>query len=133
MAGVFFRLRKYQNGLGMSYSIYDGAMPSGVEQFAVGDTIYVMFDVEENQVAAVESLSREDFRVLRGGGRKSIAQIPCKIVARDHAISWTETGRFQHVSTSLTLEPVSGYWEDLLVWVTRGDAPKWALDEGGSA
>lgn len=126
MADVTFRLRKYANGLGQSFFLWNGSTVASLDGYHVGDSVSVMFEVNGEHVEAVNSLGREDFRISLYMSGQTMAHIPCKVVERHHTIYWKEVGKFQQASSSIVLEAVDGFWEDLLQWIASGIVPSWA-------
>jgi hypothetical protein len=126
MADISFRLRKYANGLGQSFFLWNGKDLANLDSYLVGDTVSVMFEVSEEQVEAVNALEQEDFRICLHMGGQTMAHIPCKVVARNHGIVWESVGKFQRLTSGIVLEAASGFWEDLLQWITSGIEPSWS-------
>lgn len=123
---IMFRLRKYGTCIDASYFLMDGKeMFDAASCWLIGDRVSVMFDATEEMRAAVSEQGREGFAIYEGK-----AHIPCRVVSRSHAIAWTRIGEFQVLCTSFALEADDGWWEDLLLWITKGTRPRWANNAG---
>ena len=119
---VTFRKIRDKSDIDSSFTIsYDG--------WHIGDTVSIMFDVTQEQVEAINSMSpaisvmTDTFDLTKG-----TVSIQCVVVERSHAITWKSTGRFEPLCTSAKLEAKSALWEDVLLWVLLGQKPEWATN-----
>ncbi len=121
---VFFRYRKYDSVMDSSYSITNG--PECFDnRWRIGEQVSVMFDVTEEQEAAINDARKEsEFTSYH-----KVAQINCRVVEVTHAISWKQVGQFRDIGTQFILEAESGMGEDVLEWIIFGKQPSWVESE----
>jgi hypothetical protein len=112
---VTFRDRKHHRHIDASFTLFDGPIPTQ-QPWMVGDEVSFIFEITDEQKSAIEDFAWRESNIW-----ENRVHLPCVVVKRRHCAAWKSVGRFDVVnSTSVTLEAISGDWEDILIWIITG-------------
>jgi hypothetical protein len=115
---VTFRDRKHRREIDSSFTLYDGKLPSQ-ELWMVGDEVSIIFEINDAIREAIQEFALNDTRTI-----EAWVHLPCIVVRRSHCLAWKSTGKMECVGTGhVTLEAISGDWEDILIWIITGKNP----------
>ena len=125
---IHFRTRKYGSDIGFSFPLKSGPEYADLAQYREGDEVVIIEDITEEMFEACRDIKQLDGSVHSVMDR-STAHLRFQVIKRSHCWGIRDERATNHlfeVSHSLTLEAVNGYVEDLLLWITNGEIPRWA-------
>jgi hypothetical protein len=126
---IYFRSLKYGSTIDCSFMVEDGSKPY-YPDVHIGETVRIYFDVSRHKANEMNSLVDESVRAMRGLGKGEwMVLIPFKVVDRWHNFAYRKLATLQRSTTQIFLEAENGYWEDVFLWIVRGETPKWAEPE----
>ncbi len=120
---ILFRGRRNHQLFNVDYCLWDGHQPGDLANYLVGDSVDIFFP---NQKRLITKLVEFRPAEMQDAPYDDTAVVACTVVKRKHMLTWKYVGKFdEYCSVSVTLEPESDFWEEVLRMIVNKEEPHW--------
>jgi hypothetical protein len=129
---LYIRSRKHGTPFDLSFAVQVGEGLEDLTPYQVGDLVVILLPLSAEQGQAIAALAHHEVRAVQEFlpvEEDWSVYLPLRVVERQHRLAWEQAGLLSPLGLSVTLECVSGLWEEVLCWVELGERPSWAPEE----